>query len=253
MMRIICGVLLIAVAVAGDQEFLSPGVRAAIRVYDECQRAEGGFSVCLKKKAITFIDRVTKVDAINIGEGVRVVRSADSPAVDVPKTLNEVELDKNLPRTAEARDEALSTMLSDRVARFLSSRTIMVSLPKVSSDELGRSVEEGRGKMKKMMSMMMMGFAMKMAAMIPVAIAGLYLLAGKALIISKIALLLAGIIALKKLLSQKNSGGGGGGGWSSGGGSGGWSSGGGGGGHGGGWDRRSLEAQEIAYRGYVTQ
>lgn len=105
--------------------------------------------------------------------------------------------------------------------------------------------------MKKMMSMMMMGFAMKMAAMIPVAIAGLYLLAGKALIISKIALLLAGIIALKKLLSQKQ-GGGGGGGWSSGGGSGGWSSGG-GGGHGGGWDRRSLEAQDIAYRGYVTQ
>ncbi|XP_055698530.1 uncharacterized protein LOC129798992 [Phlebotomus papatasi] len=250
MMRIVCGVLLIAVTVVADQEFMSPGVRAALRVYDECQRAEGGFSVCLKKKAITFIDRVTKVDAINIGEGVRVVRSADSPIVDVPKSIGE-DLDKNLPRNAEARDETLSTMLADRVARFLSSRTVMVSLPKVSPDELGRSVEEGRGKMKKMMSMMMMGFAMKMAAMIPVAIAGLYLLAGKALIISKIALLLAGIIALKKLLSQKQ-GGGGGGGWSSGGGSGGWSSGG-GGGHGGGWDRRSLEAQDIAYRGYVTQ
>lgn len=56
----------------------------------------------------------------------------------------------------------------------------------------------GRGKMKKMMSMMMMGFAMKMAAMVPIAIAGLYLLAGKALIVSKIALLLAGIIGIKK-------------------------------------------------------
>uniref|UniRef100_A0A1B0DBB3 Uncharacterized protein n=1 Tax=Phlebotomus papatasi TaxID=29031 RepID=A0A1B0DBB3_PHLPP len=170
MMRIVCGVLLIAVTVVADQEFMSPGVRAALRVYDECQRAEGGFSVCLKKKAITFIDRVTKVDAINIGEGVRVVRSADSPIVDVPKSIGE-DLDKNLPRNAEARDETLSTMLADRVARFLSSRTVMVSLPKVSPDELGRSVEEGRGKMKKMMSMMMMGFAMKMAAMIPVAIA----------------------------------------------------------------------------------
>jgi len=111
--------------------------------------------------------------------------------------------------------------------------------------------------MKKMMGMMMMGMAMKMAAMIPVAIAGLYLLAGKALIVSKIALLLAGIIALKKLLSGKSSGGssGGHGGWSSGGGggsSGGWSSGG-GGGHSGGWDRRSIEAQDIAYRGYTSQ
>lgn len=95
---------------------------------------------------------------------------------------------------------------------------------------------------------MMMGFAMKMAAMVPVAIAGLYLLAGKALIVSKIALLLAGIIGIKKLLSSKSGGGGSGGGWSSGG-SGGWSS---GGGHGGGgWDRRSNEAQNIAYNAYA--
>lgn len=110
----------------------------------------------------------------------------------------------------------------------------------------------GRGKMKKMMSMMMMGFAMKMAALVPVAIAGLYLLAGKALIVSKIALLLAGIIGLKKLLSSKQSGGGGGGGWQSSGGSGGWSSGG-GGGSGGGWDRRANEAaaQDVAYNAYA--
>lgn len=40
--------------------------------------------------------------------------------------------------------------------------------------------------MKKMMGMMMMGGAMKMAAMIPVAIAGLFVLAGKALIVSKV-------------------------------------------------------------------
>lgn len=98
----------------------------------------------------------------------------------------------------------------------------------------------------------MMGFAMKMAALVPVAIAGLYLLAGKALIVSKIALLLAGIIGIKKLLSSKQ--GGGSSGWSSGGSSGGWQSAGGhgsgGGGGGGGWDRRSNEAQNIAYNAY---
>lgn len=115
----------------------------------------------------------------------------------------------------------------------------------------------GRGKMKKMMSMMMMGFAMKMAALVPVAIAGLYLLAGKALIVSKIALLLAGIIGIKKLLQGKNAGQSSG--WSSGsgggGGGGGWqatghSSGGGGSG---GWDRRSNDAaQNLAYKGYYN-
>jgi uncharacterized membrane protein YgcG len=99
--------------------------------------------------------------------------------------------------------------------------------------------------MKKMMSMMMMGFAMKMAAMVPVAIAGLYMLAGKAMIVSKIALLLASIIGLKKLMSGKQSApSGSAGGWSSGGG--------GGGGGGGGWDRRSLDAQTLAYNSHVS-
>lgn len=108
----------------------------------------------------------------------------------------------------------------------------------------------GRGKMKKMMGMMMMGFAMKMAALVPVAIAGLYLLAGKALIVSKIALLLAGIIGLKKLLASKQSSGSGSGGWSSGA-SQGWSQG--SGGSHGGWDRRSIDAQNLAYQAQIKQ
>lgn len=99
-----------------------------------------------------------------------------------------------------------------------------------------------------------MGMAAKMAALIPIAIAGLFLLAGKALITAKIALLISGIIALKKLLSSKNSGGGhGGGGWQSGGGGGGWQSSGGGGG----WDKRSFNdaqiAQKLAYKAYSGQ
>jgi len=101
--------------------------------------------------------------------------------------------------------------------------------------------------MKKMMGMMMMGLAAKAAALVPLAIGGLFLLAGKALIISKIALVLSLIIALKKLLAHKH---GGGGhhhevhhGWQPSGG-------------GGGWDRRSLadeeHAQHLAYSGQAS-
>lgn len=89
------------------------------------------------------------------------------------------------------------------------------------------------------MNGMMMGVAAKMAAMVPLAIAGLFLLAGKALITAKIALLISGIIALKKLLASKHSHGGHQ--------SGGWQ---------GGWDRRSLsssaEAQKLAYKAYAN-
>lgn len=100
----------------------------------------------------------------------------------------------------------------------------------------------GRGKMKKMMGMMMMGVAAKMAGFIPLALAGLFILAGKALIIAKIALLISGILAVKKLIASKNSGGHGGGGH------GGWQS------SGGGWDKRSYEeAQKLAYKAYAPQ
>lgn len=91
--------------------------------------------------------------------------------------------------------------------------------------------------MKKMMSMMMAGFFMKLLSMVPIAIAGLYVLAGKALIVSKIALLLAGIIGLKKIVSQKQSSGH----------SQGWSAG------GSGWERSidDQAAANMAYRGYA--
>lgn len=103
-----------------------------------------------------------------------------------------------------------------------------------------------------MMGGMMMGIAAKMAALVPLAIAGLFLLAGKALITAKIALLISGIIALKKLFAAKQGGGGGGhggGGWQSGGGGGGggWQS------SGGGWDKRSYQeaqAQNLAYNAF---
>ncbi|XP_062540344.1 uncharacterized protein LOC134208371 [Armigeres subalbatus] len=242
-LRSVCAVaVLSAVVLSATEDYQSQGLRAIGRVYDECSKAEAGFSPCLKKRAITFIDRLSRVEALTVGD-VKIVRNERAATVE-SKPLTEAELEQSLPRGLEARDEALTNILLEKIAGVFSSRTIQISLPKLSSDELGRGLEEGRGKMKKMMSMMMMGFMMKMAAMVPVAIAGLYLLAGKALIVSKIALLLAGIIGLKKLVASKQQGGGGG-----------WSSG--GSGHGGGWDRRSADvaaaaaAQNMAYNAYT--
>ncbi|XP_065362029.1 uncharacterized protein Osi12 [Calliphora vicina] len=229
------------------------GTRTVLRIYDECTRAEGGFVPCLKKKAISFIDRISYIDAITVADGIKVVRLPGTSVSDLPAIrpmFSENELESSLSRSGEDRDTKLTNMLVERLSHFFNGHTLQVSFPKLTSDEIGRGLEEGRGKMKKMMSMMMMGMAMKMMGMLPIAMGMLYMLAGKALIISKIALLLAGIMGLKKLLSSKSSGGSTG--WTSGGGGGGggWSSGGGGGG----WDRRSLnQAHDLAYRSYTKQ
>lgn len=56
--------------------------------------------------------------------------------------------------------------------------------------------------MKKTMGMMMSMIAMKAMMVIPLALGVLFLMAGKAMIISKIALVLSLIITLKKLMSK---------------------------------------------------
>lgn len=58
--------------------------------------------------------------------------------------------------------------------------------------------------MKKTMGMMMTAAAMKAMMVIPLALGLLFLMAGKAMIISKIALVLSLIITLKKLLSKSS-------------------------------------------------
>lgn len=112
------------------------------RIYDECTRSDGGISMCLKKKAVTFIDRISKIDVINIGDGVRVV-GVDNAAVKTAKSLSENELDQMLPRSMEDRDYFLNNMLTDKLASYISGRKIQINLPQVTPNELGRGLEEG--------------------------------------------------------------------------------------------------------------
>ncbi|KAI4491858.1 hypothetical protein M0804_003250 [Polistes exclamans] len=184
------------------------GYRALYRVYEECQQRNVAVSQCLKKKAIFFFDRLGRIDTLPIGENLELIKvppTVDGKNETSGKSLT-IDLD-NLGRNngGTSKEEFLNDILFDKIANLLNGYNIQIHLPKTNSVELKRSIEEGRGKMKKMMGMMMMGMAMKMAAMVPIAMGVLFLLAGKALIISKIALVLSLIIGLKKLLSQKQS------------------------------------------------
>ncbi|XP_011314448.1 uncharacterized protein Osi12 [Fopius arisanus] len=247
----ISGSITLARASSLEETIFDKGYRSLYRVYEECQQRNGGVSPCLKKKAISFFERLGRIDNLPLFDNLELVKV---PGVNYTYPQSgDVE---NLGRAGVSREDTLNDILLDRISNLMNGFNIQIRLPKTSSGELKRSVEEGRGKMKKMMGMMMMGLTMKMAALVPIAMGVLFLLAGKALIISKIALVLSMIIGLKKLLSQKQ-----GGGHDS---HGGWQSGGGGGG--GGWDR-SLKnvpavqndnatheyAQNLAYSGQKSQ
>ena len=140
---IVSSIVLVMFAVsANTEDIYNQGTRAVLRVYDECNKAELGFTPCLKKKAITFIDRVARMDALIVNDGFKVIKNDNAPALEKP--MNENELELTLPRGLEARNDALTDLLVDRVSSFFSARTIQIALPNVSSEELGRGLEEGK-------------------------------------------------------------------------------------------------------------
>ena len=132
--------VLFAVSARAADDLYNQGTRALLRVYDECNRAEFGLTACLKKKAITVIDRVARMDTFAVNEGFKVVKNPNAPEF---KAVSENELEQTLPRAIQARDEILTELLVDRIAKFFNARTIQIELPKLSNEELGRSLEEG--------------------------------------------------------------------------------------------------------------
>jgi Protein of unknown function (DUF1676) len=108
----VSAVIVLLVASASAEDLYNQGTRAVLRVYDECNKAEFGLTACLKKKAITFIDRVARLDSLAVNEGLRIVKNENAPAL--------------------------------KLATFVNGRTVQIELPKMSTEELGRGLEEGR-------------------------------------------------------------------------------------------------------------
>lgn len=113
------------------------GIRYITKVYDDCQHSEA-IMACLKKKAILFFDRAARMEVIPLVEGVNVVKTAPS---EVPP-ISENEIDAVLPKSFD-KEEALTQMLWDRIASFANSRTVQLSLPRISGQDLNKGVEEG--------------------------------------------------------------------------------------------------------------
>ncbi|XP_034949933.1 uncharacterized protein Osi8 [Chelonus insularis] len=173
-------------------------LRSVYQVYKDCSGDE--LSACLKLKLLSSMDRVARSTQLNIAEGVTIVKDDNSQDKfeEAPKTPQEIEA--SLPRSLEDKEDALNTMIFDKIVRFFQSHTLKLKLPNV--EELSRSLtEEGRGKKKKNMGGLLAIPLLIGGTLVPLALGALALLAGKALIISKLALVLSTIIGLKKLVS----------------------------------------------------
>lgn len=248
-------------------------------IYADCLRKDS--ISCVKYKLFSFVDKMLgNKDTITITEGLTIVKTQDGEPEGAPRAMNEDDTVESLifnriQRFLDTHKLKVDIKGSEIVDSFTSAaRSFGDVMDDVSEDDNSVGVEEGRGKKKKkgLLGPLLAAGALKAAILGKLALAAIALIAGKALLIGKIALVLSLIIGLKKLLGGGGkhvtyevvahphhssshisshesvygggpSGGGGGGYGDIGGGYGGSS------GHGG-WGR-SLDGQELAYRGHT--
>ncbi|XP_034251927.1 uncharacterized protein LOC117651730 [Thrips palmi] len=166
----------------------SAEMRVVGKVWEDCA-ARDDTTTCLKGKALTFMDRAARKDSLALPGGLALVRTAgDAGAATAPVT--DADLEASLPRELGQRDAKLDQMLLDRVLGFVQTHALRFNLA-----EQG---EERGIKKKDLLPYLLLG-KLVASSMVAMAFTGLALLAGKALMVSKIALLLSGIVALKKL------------------------------------------------------
>lgn len=136
------------------------------------------------------------------------------------ETTQEPEDDLMLSRAAHSDDEALSFIVADKMYNFFRSRTlrykmfedadIVVTPEARGSVNIGLSIkplsvfESGRGRLRRQLAPLIAAVATKIGIIAALLFKAVILLVGKALIVSKIALVLAVFLGLKKLLAKKH-------------------------------------------------
>lgn len=179
-------------------------------IYNDCLRKDS--VSCVKYKLFSFVDKMMgQKDTFALTEGVTVVKTPGSESEGAPRAIT--------------GDESVESLVLSRVQRFLSTHTIKVDLKgqdvvnavsstgraleevseNIFGDEDLSGVGEARKKKKaaKILGPLLLALALKAAALIPLVLGAIALIAGKALLVGKIALVLSAIIGLKKLLSQE--------------------------------------------------
>ncbi|KZC11139.1 PREDICTED: uncharacterized protein LOC107189231 [Dufourea novaeangliae] len=174
----------------------------ALDVYASCS-SEESLAVCLKLKALRFVDRAARSADIDVVDGFKIVQTeeAKNSRADNARSLNDIE--STLPTEVEAKETAINEALFDRTAKFLSTHTVELSIP----EEVSRSFDEARGKKKRIVKSLLpilLLLKLKAAALIPIALGALALLALKALAIGKLALIISAVIGLQKLFANKH-------------------------------------------------
>lgn len=195
-------VLLIVTIVSGQQDN-APSAKSAFnaitKVFSQCGSSDNIIK-CFKLQAIRLTNRALKLQNIKLLDGLSVIKKSgyrDNRSYK-DNSLDDNELNNLTPRK-------LDDILYERATKLFESHQLQVNLPRLMSfgqNEVGKLIEEGRKKKKKYLGPFLAAIALK-AGILKMAYHSIAIVAGKALIIGKIALVISAIIGLKKLVAPE--------------------------------------------------
>lgn len=194
-----CVVLIALVAkVSAASSSTENAFRAMKKIYNVCEDSDELFK-CMKIQALKLTDRALKLPNIKITEGLSIIKKDDSELES--RSMGQVDFDSEKVKAMPSAQ--VDEMIVERINKFMDSHQVSVNVPRLlSSAETPRLVEEGRKKMKKYMGPFIAAMALK-GGILTMVYHSIAIVAGKALIIGKIALVISAIIGLKKLVTPE--------------------------------------------------
>ncbi|XP_044727544.1 uncharacterized protein LOC123291215 [Chrysoperla carnea] len=171
------------------------GLKMLQRLYHYCEQSDDLIK-CLKIHALKFTDRALKSKQISLFDGIAFIR--DESDKYSRAYHNDEKLTENLQSLST---HEIDRLLIDRTQRFLDTHKVQLSVPRLFADE-NDSESRGHKHMKKYIGPLLAALTLK-SGLLAMSFKAVALLAGKALLVGKIALVLTAILGLKKLLSHE--------------------------------------------------
>ncbi|XP_059046086.1 uncharacterized protein LOC131841778 [Achroia grisella] len=153
------------------------------------------FIRCMKRKTLRALDRALSPDIVPVAEGINLVRFelVDRSGNIMPENDTSSWTDKEL------EEEEWRTLALRRMAKVLRTHVIKFDFENEKSIDSVQTVEYRGRRRHQMMTMMMFGIVSIGMVLIPMGFQFLAVLGGKALLLAKMALILASIQGLKKV------------------------------------------------------
>ncbi|XP_049880856.1 uncharacterized protein LOC126377204 [Pectinophora gossypiella] len=176
---------------AGSEE--GDVVSSVLGVVKSC--AEEDVSLCLKERALKYVENLNTAREVSLTDGISLIGNGS------PRSARSFE---PLAEEPKVRENQVEGRLLDAAADFLENHVIQLRVPKSTVEDVKRSLEEGRGKKKKLKQLIPI-FALlqlKIQSLIPLFLGIIAFAAVKGLMLAKAALLASALVLLKKLLSK---------------------------------------------------